>query len=101
MAEAEDEMPHVLAVDDSSVDRKLIERLLATSSCKGYLSLSLPFSLQLQVLQQSKVNLIITDYCMPGMTGYDLLKRVKGSSDLKEIPVVIVSSENVPTRIKK
>jgi hypothetical protein len=25
------------------------------------------------------VNLIITDYCMPGMTGYDLLKRVKVS----------------------
>jgi two-component response regulator (ARR-A family) len=24
-----------------------------------------------------EVNLIITDYCMPGMTGYDLLKKVK------------------------
>lgn len=24
-----------------------------------------------------KVNLIMTDYSMPGMTGYDLLKRVK------------------------
>jgi CheY-like chemotaxis protein len=23
------------------------------------------------------VNLIITDYCMPGMTGYDLLKKIK------------------------
>ncbi|XP_059291477.1 two-component response regulator ARR17-like isoform X1 [Lycium ferocissimum] len=51
--------------------------------------------------RETNINLIITDYCMPGMTGYDLLKRVKGSSNLKEIPVVIVSSENVPTRIKK
>jgi two-component response regulator (ARR-A family) len=24
-----------------------------------------------------QVNLIITDYCMPGMTGYDLLKTIK------------------------
>lgn len=23
------------------------------------------------------MNLIITDYCMPGMTGYDLLKKIK------------------------
>ena len=23
------------------------------------------------------MNLIITDYCMPGMTGYDLLKKLK------------------------
>ena len=28
-------------------------------------------------LQVSKVNLIITDYCMPGMTGYELLKKIK------------------------
>nr|GMD67054.1 two-component response regulator ARR17 [Ipomoea batatas] len=100
MAEAEDEIPHVLAVDDSSVDRKLIERLLATSSCKVTTAENGQRALEFLGLQ-SKVNLIITDYCMPGMTGYDLLKRVKGSSDLKEIPVVIVSSENVPTRIKK
>lgn len=29
------------------------------------------------IMQVSKVNLIITDYCMPGMTGYELLKRIK------------------------
>ncbi|KAH7442251.1 hypothetical protein KP509_03G078600 [Ceratopteris richardii] len=38
---------------------------------------------------------------MPGMTGYDLLKRVKETSALKEIPVVIMSSENVPNRIQR
>nr|GMD12948.1 dehydrodolichyl diphosphate synthase complex subunit nus1 isoform X1 [Ipomoea batatas] len=34
MVESEYEMPHVLAMDDSSVDRKLIKWLLASSSCK-------------------------------------------------------------------
>ncbi|KAE9615268.1 putative response regulator and transcription factor RR-A-type family [Lupinus albus] len=42
----------------------------------------------------------MTDYCMPGMNGYDLLKRIKGSS-WKDVPVVIMSSENVPTRISR
>ncbi|PNX62452.1 two-component response regulator ARR9-like protein, partial [Trifolium pratense] len=27
--------------------------------------------------QVVEVNLIITDYCMPGMTGYDLLRKIK------------------------
>lgn len=45
--------------------------------------------------------MIITDYCMPGMTGYELLKKIKQSSMLREVPVVIMSSENVPTRINK
>lgn len=29
--------PHVLAVDDNLVDRKLVEKLLKNSSCKGQL----------------------------------------------------------------
>ncbi|XP_028775060.1 two-component response regulator ARR9-like [Neltuma alba] len=49
-------------------------------------------------MQGTKVNMIMTDYCMPGMSGYDLLKRLKGSP-WKDIPVVIMSSENVPSRI--
>ncbi|KAI4382915.1 hypothetical protein MLD38_008810 [Melastoma candidum] len=104
------DFPHVLAVDDNHVDRKIIETMLRNSSCRvttvengtralEYLGLrdGQPNSATLA----SKVNLVITDYCMPGMTGYELLKKIKGSSFLKEVPVVIVSSENVPTRINK
>ncbi|KAF5175295.1 Two-component response regulator orr9 [Thalictrum thalictroides] len=40
----------------------------------------------------------MTDYSMPGMTGYDLLQRVK-KSYWKDVPVVVMSSENVPSRI--
>jgi len=29
------------------------------------------------ILQKLDISLIMTDYCMPEMTGYDLLKRVK------------------------
>nr|DAD41002.1 TPA_asm: hypothetical protein HUJ06_015325 [Nelumbo nucifera] len=48
-----------------------------------------------------KMNMIITDYCMPGMTRYELLKKIKESSTFKEIPVVIMSSENVLSRIDR
>ncbi|XP_070021625.1 two-component response regulator ARR9 isoform X4 [Nicotiana tabacum] len=103
---------HVLAVDDCLIDRKLIERLFRISSCQDSGSKALEF-LGLQELDQNQpcvspsnqqeveVNLIITDYCMPGMTGYDLLKKIKESSSLRNIPVVIMSSENVPSRISR
>ncbi|KAB1221078.1 Two-component response regulator ARR9 [Morella rubra] len=109
---------HVLAVDDSLTERKLLERLFKESSCEvtlvdsgdkalEYLRLldsqeseSTASSTSTRSLQKEglKVNLIMTDYSMPGMSGYDLLKRVKGSS-WKDIPVVVMSSENVPSRI--
>ncbi|GAV71960.1 Response_reg domain-containing protein [Cephalotus follicularis] len=112
---------HVLAVDDSLIDRKLLEKLLKVSSCQvtcvesgdkalEYLGLldglecdatlsSSSFSSTQSSKQEGlRVNMIMTDYCMPGMSGYDLLKRVKGSS-WKDVPVVLMSSENVPSRI--
>ncbi|XP_052478682.1 two-component response regulator ARR17 [Gossypium raimondii] len=100
--------PHVLAVDDNLIDRKLVERLLKNSSCKVTTAENALRALDYLGLGNdtlegtvSEVNMIITDYCMPGMTGYELLKKIKESSVLKEVPVVIMSSENIPTRISQ
>ncbi|KAL5546562.1 hypothetical protein UlMin_006249 [Ulmus minor] len=119
MGMAKDSNFHVLAVDDSLLDRKLIERLLKISSYQVTTvdsgSKALEFlglnedeqsnpdspSVSPKNHQEAEVNLIITDYCMPGMTGYDLLKKIKESSSLKNIPVVIMSSEHVPSRINR
>ncbi|CAN6448542.1 unnamed protein product [Victoria cruziana] len=104
------EAPHVLAVDDSLVDRKVIERLLKISACRVTTVDSGTRALQFLGLDGEqkpvgvdslKVNLIITDYCMPGMNGFELLKKIKESSRLREIPVVIMSSENVVARIDR
>ncbi|XP_051138566.1 two-component response regulator ORR10 isoform X1 [Andrographis paniculata] len=117
MAAAEAQF-HVLAVDDSLIDRKLIERLLKTSSYQvttvdsgskaleflGWHDNDMCTKQELispKINQDVEVNLVITDYCMPGMTGYDLLKKMKESSNLRNIPVVIMSSENVPSRINR
>ncbi|KAL8261914.1 hypothetical protein R6Q59_025963 [Mikania micrantha] len=107
----EEERPHVLVVDDSLVDRKIMEKLFTNSACKVTTAENGQKALELlgqgednhTIInhQGLKINLVVTDYCMPGMTGYDLLKKVKESCDMKEIPVIIVSSENVPTRIEK
>ncbi|KAM0924520.1 hypothetical protein ACQ4PT_004811 [Festuca glaucescens] len=125
-------LPHVLAVDDSSVDRAVISGILRSSKfrvtavdsgkralellgsvCLRLFNLNLPLPLAIVCvlhvlpltsflgLQEANVSMIITDYWMPEMTGYELLKKVKESSKLKGIPVVIMSSENVPTRITR
>ncbi|KAM7258100.1 hypothetical protein ACFE04_013841 [Oxalis oulophora] len=108
---------HVLVVDDNPIDRKLIEKLLKKTSSyqvttvdSGYKALHFlglnevddindDQSTSPNIQKKVEVNLVITDFCMPGMTGYDLLIKIKESSYLRNIPVVIMSSENVPSRI--
>ncbi|KAJ1271927.1 hypothetical protein BS78_06G163600 [Paspalum vaginatum] len=92
--------PHVLAVDDSSVDRAVIAGILRSSQFRVTAVDSGKRALEL-LGTEPNVSMIITDYWMPEMTGFELLKKVKESSSLKEIPVVIMSSENVPTRISR
>ncbi|KAJ4775497.1 two-component response regulator-like protein [Rhynchospora pubera] len=91
---------HVLAVDDSSVDRAVIARILRNSKYRVTAVDSAERALEVLEMEPN-VNMIITDYCMPEMNGYELLRRVKGSRDLREIPVVIMSSEYIPNRITR
>ncbi|CAN6165996.1 unnamed protein product [Urochloa humidicola] len=92
--------PCVIAVDDSSVDRAIVTALLRRSKYRVTAVDSGKRALEI-LGSEPNVSMIITDYWMPEMTGYDLLKKVKESSELKQIPVVIMSSENVPTRITR
>ncbi|RZC49095.1 hypothetical protein C5167_017519 [Papaver somniferum] len=101
---------HVLAVDDCLVDRKIVEKLLKTAKFKVTTVATGKKALEVLGLNEAKVetplneqniDIIFTDYCMPEMNGYDLLKVVKEHSHLKSIPVVIMSSEHDPERISR
>lgn len=43
-------------------------------------------------LKENAVDLMITDYKMPEMDGLDLLRRVKASPKLHDLPVLVITS---------
>eukprot|EP00268_Persea_americana_P068201 TRINITY_DN9467_c0_g1_i1.p1 TRINITY_DN9467_c0_g1~~TRINITY_DN9467_c0_g1_i1.p1 ORF type:complete len:239 (-),score=48.14 TRINITY_DN9467_c0_g1_i1:439-1155(-) len=103
---------HVLVVDDCPVDRKIVEKLLlkngtfkvttVDSGKKAMEVLGLnDEKVESPSLNEHKIDIILTDYCMPHMNGYNLLKVVKEHSCLKSVPVVLMSSENDPQRISR
>lgn len=98
----------VLVVDDSPVDRKVVELVLGSNTFAGSFHViavdSAKKAMEFLGLKDGKeqaVDMVLTDYCMPEMTGYDLLKAIKAMSPLKPIPVIVMSSENEPQRISR
>ena len=83
----------VLIVDDSSTARSIIRRTLEIS---GFEELEIGEASNgdeaLQVLKENKYDLVFTDLNMPNMDGEQLLKRIKSSPKLNDIPVVVISS---------
>ncbi|XP_054798849.1 two-component response regulator ORR9-like isoform X3 [Prosopis cineraria] len=89
---------HVLAVDDSLIDRKLLEKLLQVSSCKVTSVDSGDKALKYLGLLDDLDNASSTSSDSSPSSSHSPRQELQGSS-WKHVPVVIMSSENVPSRI--
>lgn len=83
-------VPTVMVVDDSLTTRRLIEEILGA---EGYRILPAGSGEQaLGILETEKVDLFVVDIEMPGLDGFELSKRIRGSGEYQTVPIVILST---------
>ncbi len=83
----------VVIADDSSTARMIIRRCLEIAGCIDVDFLEAEDGVQaLHFVREDDVDLLVTDLNMPNMDGRLLLKRVKGSPKLTNIPIIIITS---------
>lgn len=51
----------------------------------------------LEILRKNKPNLIFLDIVMPGMSGFDVLRRIRRSQYVGTVPVIIMSGNEAAT----
>jgi adenylate cyclase len=80
----------ILVVDDNEGNRELLSRRLAR---QGF-ALATAESGQgaLDLLAERPIDLVLLDVMMPGMDGYEALKRIKADPALRHIPVLMISA---------
>jgi len=89
----------ILIVDDSVFARSMIRRKLEILKFKEVEFLEAGNGVEaLDKLKSQEFHLVFTDLNMPEMDGAQLLKRIKSSPKLMDIPVIIISSLNNSTK---
>jgi two-component system chemotaxis response regulator CheY len=84
----------VLIIDDSSTMRKIVTRSLRQAGLDFDTILEAGDGVEaLQLLQNEKVDLILSDINMPNMDGIEFLRQKAGIDAIKAIPVIMITTE--------
>ena len=90
---------HILVVEDSPSDARLIQEAFREVDPQADVNLvrdgqeALDFMLQAgQYASARRPDLVLLDLNLPRKSGTEVLKEIKSSDDLKEIPVVVLTS---------
>ena len=82
----------ILVVDDFATMRKVVRNLLKQGGYENIVEAEDGVT-ALKVLKSQKIDLVISDWNMPNMTGLELLKAVRADEDLKATPFLMVTAE--------
>ena len=84
----------VLIVDDSNTMRKIVSRSLRQAGIEFDTILEAADGLEaLEVLRGNKVDIVLSDINMPNMTGLEFLKAKAEDDAIKDVPVIMISTE--------
>jgi len=92
----------VLIVDDSATIRQMVKKTMAIAGLDvGKIHEAANGIEALARLNDHTVAVMLVDINMPTMNGIQLLTRMKENDRLKDIPIVIVSTEGSKERIEQ
>ncbi len=83
----------ILIVDDYKTMLRIIRNLLSELGFKN-VDEATDGSEALEALRTKKYDLVISDWNMEPMTGYDLLKEVRADEQLKSLPFIMITAES-------
>ena len=85
-----EEQGHILVVDDNRMNRIKLSRSLEQ---EGHtVELAEDGQGALEMLGARSFDVVLLDILMPGMDGYQVLERIKGDAELRDIPVIVISA---------
>jgi len=82
----------VLVVDDFSTMRRIVKNLLKDIGFENIEEAD-DGKTALPILKTGKIDFLVTDWNMPGLSGIDLVKTIRSEPALANIPILMVTAE--------
>jgi len=93
---------NVLIVDDSNSIRAVVKKIVTLSGFQMDKCLEAENGRQaMELLAENWVDVIISDINMPEVNGLELLDQLARNETLKEIPVIMITTEGSDQRMKE
>ena len=87
---SQSDAPTAMVVDDSVTVRKVASRFLER---EGFQVVTARDGVEaMQLLQENRPDIMLLDIEMPRMDGFEVARRVKESEELKNIPIIMITS---------
>ncbi len=84
-------MRRILVVDD---EEHILELLEYNLEQEGYQALKADTGEKaLDILKKEEVDLVILDWMLPGMSGIDVLKKIRSSENHSQLPVILLTAK--------
>ena len=88
----------VLIVEDEEDAAELFAEMMRVS---GYRVLKTSNSkTAITMMNEDKPDVVLLDIMMPEVSGLDILRQMRGDSNLSRIPVIVLSAKGMPADIK-
>ena len=84
--------PNILIVEDEEAILEMIALNLHNNNFKPYRAINAEIAEQ--ALKAQKIDLIILDWMLPGMSGIDFLKRIRIATDTSKLPVIMLTAKD-------
>jgi len=81
----------ILVVDDSPTIRKVVASILSAREYEALLAED--GQAALEMLNEEKVDLVLLDFVMPRMNGYQFCREIRAKPELRNLPVVLMSAK--------
>jgi two-component system chemotaxis response regulator CheY len=86
-------MKNIMVIDDSRIMRNIVKNTFALLKIPcNYLEAG-DGEQAMKLMETGKVDLILLDWNMPNVNGFEFLKKIKALDQYKNIPVIMITSE--------